>query len=222
MKHSKLLFICLSIFVLTGCEGEDPIPPDSDMPDIFGIFSERPDGVKLDIDSYLGVSFGGGGNFVPNIDAGFIDDENELKEGSKSKRSSVNVGSSGDWALWFVQNGLEGTSDSKVKDMSEYSKGSLKFWVKCEPKAQDLLIKIRSGNVDAGTETSIVNLSNYGLILDNNWHDYKISISDFEGAKPKADLSQIKVFFVIGCSSGDTGGTDGDATFWVDDVRWVK
>jgi len=219
MKNSKLLFLCSSIFVLTvGCR--DKLPPG---PEIFGILSETvADGVKLNVDSYLGVSFGGGGNFVPNANSGFVDDDSVYKEGSVSKRSTVNVGPSGDWVVWFVQNGLEGSSDSKVKDMSEFKGGSLIFWIKCEPEVQDLLVGIRSGNVKAGEETSKVKLSNYGLITDNNWHEYKILLSDFEGTKPKADLSQIKVFFTIGCSSRETGETEGDATFWVDYVTWVK
>ena len=123
MKHSKLIFICLIILTLTMCEKDKP---EYNISKIFGIFSERIEGVKLDEDSFLGISYGGRGHFVPNKDTGFVDDKNEFKEGSKSKRSTVNVGSVGDWAIWFVQNGLT-ASNSEVKDMSEYSSGNLRL-----------------------------------------------------------------------------------------------
>lgn len=218
MKHFRLLLNCTIIFTLLialSCKLEED-PPE---PNVYGIYCETcSDGVKLDVDSYLGIDYGGGGHFVPDDETSFVDDDIDFKEGSVSKRSTINVGSHGDWAIWFVFNGLTG-SNQDVKDMSVFTNGYLRFWVKCEPEIKDLLVGIRSGDVLAGNEISKVNLSDYASFkADDTWHDISIPLQHFEGA----DLSKIKVFFNIGSSSGETGGTEGNATFWVDNVRWER
>lgn len=219
----KLLVLLVSggiLFLESGCDlgGEDP-PSCPEAPDAFGLFSESIAGVRLDTDAFLGLSSGGGGSFVPNASAGFVDDDSEKVEGRISKRSTINVGASGEWAIWFIQNGLT-SDDSDTKDMCAYSQGSLRFWVK---SPVNLLLGIRSGDVRAGDETSKVLLSSYPSFQpDNEWHEVSIPLRDFEGGSSKADLTQIKVFFVIGASSDETGSTNGSVTFWVDNVRWEK
>jgi hypothetical protein len=224
MKISKpvltIIFICITVYGCTCDNGTNP--PGDDSPQQFGIYSETSKGVSLDVDGYMGISYGGGGQFVPNPDSGFVDVRNDVPEGSVCKKTTINVGATGQWAIWFVQYGLT-SSDEVTKDMSYYKKGKIKFWVKAEPAIKDLLVGIRSGNVRAGEETSKVLLSNYpSFKVDNQWHEVSIPISDFLGNSPKADIMQIKVFFTIGSSSGETHGTNGNATFWVDNVYWIK
>lgn len=182
---------------------------------VFGIYSETACyGVRLDVNAFLGLDGG-----KPNPDSEFIDDPNEKQEGLFSKRFTVNVDPTDDWEFWFVQHGLT-SSDSETTDMSEFREGFLKFFVK---SPIDLLVGIRSGNVQAGEETSRVCLSGFSSFeADNEWHAVSIPLSEFEGPSPKADLAQIKTFFVIGSTSELSGGTDEDVTFWVDDVRWVR
>jgi hypothetical protein len=175
----------------------------------------------LDIDSKIGTSYGGGGGFFPNPDSGFVDDKVEKVEGTKSKRSTISVASTGQWAVWFVQQGQ--FLSEETKNMCDYEGGNLKFWIKAEPDINDLIAGIRSGNVGAGEETSKVRLRNYpAFAADNQWHEVTIPLEHFEGDAPKADLTNIKVFFTIGSSSDDTGGTKGVSTFWIDNVRWTK
>ena len=210
-----VVFVCLLIL---SCD-KTPQGPE-EVPEDFGIYSESTQiGVNLDVDSFLGTDFGGGGRFIPTTDSGFVDDINEKMEGDISKRSTINVASSGQWAIWFVQQGLT-SSNNETRDMSKYSGGTITFWVKAQPQVQDLLVGIRSGNVLAGNERKVL-LSRYGFSANNQWSKVSVLLDDLEGTSPKADLSKIKVFFVVGSGSDDTRGTNGDATFWIDDVRWV-
>jgi len=180
----------------------------------YGIYSETVSGVTLDVDSYMGKYAGGGATFN---DGDFVDDTSDYKEGDKSKKATMTVAAAGQYAGWFVQWGLSGSPDTETKDMSAYSGGSLKFWVKTPV---DLEIGMRSGNVGAGSETSKVLLSSYGSYTDDSWHEVSIPISDFTGPSPKADLSQIKVLFNV-ASCAASGGTGGVAkTFRIDNIRW--
>jgi hypothetical protein len=182
---------------------------------VFGIYTETACySVRFDVNAFLGID-----RAKPNPNSEFIDDADERQEGLVSKRFTVNVGPTNDWEIWFVQHGLT-SSNYETKDMSAFREGFLTFFVK---SPIDLLVGIRSGNVQAGEETSKVCLSGFSSFdADNEWHKVSIPLSEFEGPSPKADLAQIKVFFVIGTTSELSGGTDGDVTFWVDDVRWVK
>jgi len=224
--RSTVMVIGLTIlgclFLLMCKSTDEPPACREDGPDIFGVYSENFEGVRLDVNGLLGIDFGGGGQFVPNPDSGFVDVTDEVREGAVSKRATINVGPNGQWAIWFVQHSLT-SSNSETKNMCDYENGRLQFWVKAESAIRDLLVGIRSGNVRPGEETSKVLLSRYPAFkADNQWHEITIPLSDFSGEAPDADLTQIKIFFVIGSSSGDTGGTNGTATFWVDNVRWVK
>ena len=184
--------------------------------EIFGIYTERPiPKVIPDSTGFVGIYYGGGGTFDE-----FVDDTDEFKEGEMSKRSTMTVGSGGPWAGWFVQHGKDGTPDSSTKDMSSFAGGHLRFWVK---SPIDLLVGIRSGNVRAGQERSTVLLSSYDSFSpDNQWHQVSIPLSDFVGPSPKADLSQIKIFFNV-ASNAASGGTGGSPkTFWIDDIVWAK
>ena len=74
----------------------------------------------------------------------------------------------------------------------------------------------------AGTETSKVHLENFPpFARDNEWHLVCVPLDNFEGGSPKADLTKIKILFVIS-SNVPTGGTGGvQQVFYVDDVRWI-
>jgi hypothetical protein len=189
---------------------------------ILGIYNENTSNrLRSGIDSFIGTYTGPDSN-CGTIDE-FIDDNNVIKEGGISKKTSLTVdGSKNQWAGWFVQWGIKGTSDSKTIDMSDYEGGNLTFWVKSPIKLE---IGIRSGNVPFGTETSTVILSsdNYPPFkTDNNWYNISIPLSNFTGKAPKADLNQIKILFNV-ASNTLSGGTEGvQKTFWIDDIRWEK
>lgn len=214
--HFILMILIVSLMpLLVNCpEDKPPIVPKEDI--ILGIYSETaPDILVPDIDSYIGTYTDDKGGSISE----FIDDTNEKKEGGISKKATMSVDASqNQYAGWFVQNDIIGTSDSKTKNMSDFKGGKLTFWVK---SPINLGIGIRSGNVQPGSETSKVMLNNYPPFqTDNEWHRICIPLSDFTGEKPKADLSQIKIFFNVFANT-PSGGTGGEPkTFWIDDVRW--
>ena len=109
-------------------------------------------------------------------------------------------------------------NDDFVRDMSAFEGGRLIFWVKTPI---NLEVGIRSGNVTPGDETSKVRLSQIDPdVADDTWRRVCIPLERFQGSPPRADLSQIKVFFVV-ASSAPSGGTGGvPETFRIDDVRW--
>lgn len=213
-----IVFISFVFLLINGCPTEPKVVSDL----ILGIYSETPsDRLRPDVDSFIGTFKGAGAIFNAND---FIDDNTEVQEGGISKKSTMSVdGSKGQYAGWFVQWGNRESPDSETRDMSTFEGGNLSFWVK---SSINLEVGIRSGNVQPpGTETSKVILSRNSyppFEPDNEWHKISIPLSDFTGEAPKADLSQIKIFFVVSSNtpSGGTGGVP--KTFWIDDVRWEK
>jgi hypothetical protein len=117
--------------------------------------------------------------------------------------------------------GVQGTPDTFTRDMRFFDGGTLRFVIKSE--VDDLVVSTRSGDVEAGTEHSI-RLSSVSGFEVGSWVELSIPLVQFTDpppGKPKADLSQIKIFFNI-ASSQESGGTDGEQSFWVDNVRWVR
>ncbi|MFH0735333.1 MAG: carbohydrate binding domain-containing protein [bacterium] len=182
-----------------------------------GIFSET-DNYKLLLDqnSFLGLYSGGGA--VVNE---FVDDPNEKREGNISKKMTINVASTNQWAGWFVMYGTETTPDSWTRDVTLFKGGTLKFWIKSE--ISDLLIGLRSGDVTAGNEYKM-HLKNISGFQTGQWVEISIPIVNFtdpSGGNEKADLSQLKVFFTI-ASAQESGGTNGTKSFWIDQVRFIR
>lgn len=217
---SVLFFVLFILFVSCNKNsGTNPTPGDELKNSIFGLFSETfPDSVLPDVNSYIGICTEGSSQATLAAK-----DFNEKAEGEFSQRISMGVDeTAGEFACWFVAWGVEGTSDFVTRDMSGYAEGYLSFWIK---SPVNLEVSIRSGDVQAGTETSIVLLSGYpSFESDTTWRKICIPISDFVGtdSNPQVDLSIMKVLCSIASSerSGGTGGTR--QTFWIDDIRWEK
>lgn len=220
-KKNLLVFLLISLlFLAWGCDGSTngngtTNPNSEENPPSLGIFSETGSTLEPDVNSFIGTFSGNGG------DIELVTESNEKKEGSISLKATLSVNaSSGGFAGWFVSWGNEDLADdnSYTRSMSSYGGGSIIFWVK---STINLEVGVRSGNVDPGDETSKVLLSDFqSFAPDNTWRRVCIPISLFEGTAPKADLSQIKVFFVI-ASNTPSGGTGGvSQSFWIDDVRW--
>jgi hypothetical protein len=212
---------CISL--LMNCSADKPIivePPCEDQ--ILGIYSETASNRLVPgIDTFIGIDKHLNATFS---ESDFIDDSQDHKEGGISKKATMSVdGSKGQWAVWFIQWGQEGSPESETIDMSAYADGTLSFWVK---SSINLEIGIRSGNIDPNEARSKVYLNNYSSFKDDNvWHRLSIPIPDFLGSnaqKPLADLKQIKILFAV-ASNTPSGGTGGvPKTFWIDDVRWEK
>lgn len=183
----------------------------------FGIYSEGEHcRILLDQNGFLGLYSGGGAEVIE-----FVDDHNEKYEGAFSKKMAVNVALTNQWVGWFVMYGVSGTPDSHNRDMSLFDGGSLRFCIKSE--IDDLVVSIRSGDVTPGYEHTVL-LSEFPEFQVGEWVEMSIPLVRFTDpppGKPKADLSQIKVLFNI-ASCQESGGSDGDQTCWVDNVRWVR
>ena len=183
----------------------------------FGIYSEGEHcRILLDQNSFLGMYSGGGAQVIE-----FKDDPNVKWEGAFSKKMTINVDPIGQCAGWFIMYGVEGTPDSRHRDMLLFKGGSLRFCIKSEIK--NLVVSIRSGNVTAGTEYNVL-LSEFSDFKAGEWCEISIPIVRFTDppiGEKKVDLSQLKVLFNI-ASSQQSGGTDGTQSFWVDNVRLVR
>lgn len=184
-----------------------------------GIFSETAPGCLLpDVHTFIGTFSGGGASFIE-----FVADSLERNEGAISMKSTLSVrASAGGYAGWFIGWGNADlvANESYTRDMTDYAEGSLVFSAKSRI---NLEVGIRSGNVSPGRETSKVLLKGYpSFAPDNKWHQVCIPLSVLEGRGSKADLSRIKVLFVV-ASNTPSGGTEGRSqSFWIDDVRWEK
>lgn len=212
------ILIVSSISLLMNCKDDKPItvePPCEDK--VLGIYSETAtDRLRPDVDSFFGAINGNGGSLSE-----FVDDNVVKIEGGISKRMTITVdGTQGQWAGWFVQNGTIVSPETEAKDMSAFKDGVLTFWVKT---TINLEVGIRSSDVPPGMETSKVYLNNYPPFTPHGaWQKVSIPLAHFTGPHPKANLSKIKIFFVV-ASNTPSGGTGGNpATFWIDDVRWEK
>lgn len=233
MYYSKLALGAMGIVIalMLGCGGPRNCPGDplcneciSEMPSEFGILSESIDGLKLDVQGYLGLFDGGGGKFVPNYDEGLVAERQTVKEGESSIKATIEVGPVGEWAGWFIQYGLT-SSSSETIDMCAFAGGMLKFWIKAEPEVRNLLVGIRSGDHLPGEEKSKVFLSDYpSFHADNQWHEVSIPIDHLVNSSEgfRTDLTQIKVLFMVASSSNETGGTNGVAAFYIDNIHWLQ
>lgn len=179
--------------------------------DKFGVLSETYPGVLFGTDAEIGLDNGGGAPAVV-LNGTYTAD---VVEGVNSMRTAV--GQSQGYAGWFVQHGLLGSADTVVKDMSHYAAGSIRFWLKAPSALNGVLtVGVRSGNVPAGAETSKVVLNSTYYPFDNTWKSVTLPLSLFIGPSPKADLSQIKVFFSVFA----IGTTNGSHAFLIDNLRW--
>ena len=170
----------------------------------------------LDQNSFLGLYSGGGADVVE-----FVDDTNEKCEGNLSKKMTINVAATNEWAGWFVQYGVSGTLNSFNRDVTLFDGGTLRFCIKSE--INDLIVSLRSGNVAAGNEHN-VRLSTVSGFQVGSWIEISVPLVQFTDPPPgkaKADLSQLKVLFNI-ASSQESGGTNGTQSFWIDNIRLVR
>lgn len=187
--------------------------------EVLGIFSETAaETLEFDVNAFIGTFTGGGATF-----AEFVEDAGDKQEGTISLRATVSVNAAqGGFAGWFVSwgNAAQVANDAFVRDMSQFAGGRLLFWVR---SPVDLEVGIRSGNVAAGSETSKVLVSRFEpAVADNTWHRVCIPLAGLAGPPPKADLSRMKVFFVVASNTPSRGTGGMPATFRIDDVRWEK
>jgi len=201
---------------VTSNDGSATVPVMLEVLGDLGVFSEMADEILEPGDNAFIGAFEG-----PNSTIVIEEDDTIRRFGAVSMKATISVDeTAGGFAGWFVSWGDASTDDTFVRDMSAYQQSGLQFWVK---SPINLEVGVRSGNVPAGSETSRVLLSDVSAFApDDVWRQVCIPIANFEGPSPKADLSRIKVFFVItsNVASGGTGGAE--VMFWVDDVLWIS
>jgi hypothetical protein len=178
-----------------------------------GIFSETPPRLIPDTDTRFGI-------FVsPGADGrNFTTDVNVKVEGAGSLKFTVTTDDA-QFAGWYVAYGdsLRYTDNAHTRDMAKYALGSIRFWVN---SPVNLEVGIRSGNVPAGAELSKKLLSDLGVQPGTTWKEVCVPLPQLSGNSVLADLTRIKILFVVAVNES-SGGTDGNpVTFWVDDVRW--
>jgi hypothetical protein len=126
-------------------------------------------------------------------------------EGEKSVVATFNL-SPGEWGGYYIQSGEDSLAPTKT-DMSAYSSGNVRFWVKTPV---DLEIKI---------DTIVKRLSLLGFYTDDAWHEVSIAINTLG----LTDITRVEKFFTITAKSD--GSYNGNApisgSFYVDDVRWT-
>ncbi|MFH1282488.1 MAG: hypothetical protein ABII27_02370 [bacterium] len=123
-------------------------------------------------------------------------------EGSKSMIAAYSLPSGG-YAGWFVKEGEE--KGSETRDMSAYSSGRLRFWVKTLKN-----LKITINNQDK-------ELDDLGSYTDNEWHEVVIALSSFT----LVDFSRISHFFKVTIASDINNNNAISGVFHIDDVRWT-
>jgi len=168
--------------------------------DEFGVLSEShlyPDGLVLNTDSRL--------EWWSNISTSA--DYADKREGKSSLKGTVQA----DW-IWFgcgVMYDQDGAPwSAQPKNMSAYSNGSLKFWVKTET---DLKVGIKDEN---GVEKWVL-LQDFGIAKDNQWRFASIPISgNFSGV----DFSKVTYLFMT--ASVFPWTITANSTFHFDNVRW--
>ena len=158
---------------------------------------------------FVGVFSGGGTQFAIDLDY------NVFHEGSSSMRADVTGVTSG-WGGWYVEEG--GPGGTETADMSAYSNGYLKFWVKSPVVIQVAVLSINQNPDTANSKILLTGSNSYGFVADNEWHEVSIPLSAFKTADPNLDFSRISTYFSVAVI-GDTGGAK---SFWIDDVRWVS
>jgi hypothetical protein len=181
-----------------------------------GFYSESPPFFQPDVQTFIGTFAGSGGNLVD-----FAEDNTTSAEGSRSMRITMRASGLG-FVGWCIGWGdaTRIADQNFTRDMSAYAGGSLRFWAR---STTELEIGIRSGNVPAGSETSKVLLTMVTSFVKNGqWQSVCIPLSRFTGAFPKANLAQMKVFFVLAVNDATLGTGGVNATAYVDDVRWDR
>ncbi len=180
--------------------------------DELGLLSETiPSSLILNTDSELDVSSGGGGTDPVLLD----ESSSDVREGVRRFKTTISAQPANGFSGWFIQWSTN-AANTVTRDMSNYYDGSLRFWFKGPAALQNVLqISVRSGNTEAGTELSKVNLKNY-VTFDDTWRPVVIPISDFTGARPKADLSRMKILF----GAFAVGAVGSVQTFYIDNLRW--
>lgn len=156
---------------------------------------------------YIGVDKNTGSSFE------IITDNTTSTEGSESMKATYDIVGDG-WGSWYCEEG--GPDRNERKNMMEYEAGYLVFDVKTEV---DLEIGIRSSNIPAGNEKSKGMLSEYGILLDGQWQEVYIPLSDFKLKEPELDFKRIEVYFNVAVVGKKVGAASGE--FWIDDVRWL-
>lgn len=211
----RLTQLLLVLLAGAGCSADAPTEFDREDEGSLGIVTET-EPKLADADLFIGT-FSGLGGAIPDFGA----DVTESVEGAMSMRATVSSQGDG-FAGWFVSwgNASQVADDGFTRDMSAYVGGSLGFWVR---SLVGLEVGIRSGDVFAGSETSKAVLGNsVGFLPDDSWRDVCLPLASFTSGQRPADLTRIKVFFVVAVNRA-SGGTRGALeTFWIDDVRWEQ
>ncbi len=190
-----------------------PTPTPSFTPNCYGVYSETITGCILDDTCMIGIY--PTPEQIQNND-GYIELEevdDTYCEPDYSMKATINVPMPDSFAGWFVRAGTFEEPDTI--DMSDYADGSL--WL-CARSSFELGIGIRSADIAASDEESWVLLSDY-IPLDDEWHEFCVPIPTFTNLEDELDLSQMEVLFNV-FSNSDTGGTEGEEIFWIDNVRW--
>lgn len=180
-----------------------------------GIYSETLPRLRPDIETYFGT-FSGSGASLSDFRA-----DNAIKmEGNESLRITISSSGTG-FAGWYVAWGdsTRYADDTFTRDMSRFGGGSLRLWMR-SATAANFELGIRSGPVAAGSETSKILLSQLGLVAGPTWQRVCLPLLTLTGPSPLADLSRIKILWLVAVSqkSGGTGGIP--VTIWFDDIRW--
>ncbi len=192
MVVTKAKVLCFSFFVIlfiviNGCIGLDCV-----WADIFHVYHDS----GIPYRSELCEWCGSGGSFQE------IPDQEAPERVKYAETISQNWSG---WGIFFRQawGNCEPEGIDYSLDLSNYSQGNLKFFVKT---AVDLKVELQE--IDRYGPKHTKYISNYGWNGQNEWQEISIPINDFQ-----ADLTQIYVPFMITAES--------PATFYVDYVRWT-
>lgn len=199
-----------------------------------GIFSkENPYEITIDKNLYLKSYFirtSGGISFNVYSDqgtAGFIgafnsassfnisQDNSVYAEGTFSMKATISGSLEESYGGWYVEEGAAGGNETR--DMSSYSEGYLKFWLKTPIPSSQVVVGIFSINLSPDTAKSKLTLDKYGFVSNNTWQEVFIPLQDFKNKEANLDFASINVFFSISV----VGPTNGEENFWVDDVKWT-
>ena len=178
-----------------------------------GIYSETAPHLRLDQEVTLGTLSGLGAS----VDE-LREDQTIKVEGTGSERVTLRAQGDGFAGIFFSYGARDGNAygDERLAvDMSRFAGGSIRFQLR---SGVSLLIGVRSTNVEAGTETAskVIAAPMSGA---DTWRAVCIPLAGFTGPAPKADLTRMKVLFALSVNAV-SGGTNGPATLWLDDVRW--
>jgi hypothetical protein len=221
MQLRRVMRVAIAV-TLTACGGPDDeqdttsptSTPTGTTPDTttIGVYSETPPMLTPDVQTFFGTFFGLGATLTD-----FRRDTDTKVEGTESLRATVNASGDG-FAGWFISWGDASrvANEQFTTNQTRFAGGSVRFAVR---SPVDLEVGIRGANTPPGLETSKVLLSRLGFTPGANWARLCLPLAMVSGPSPLADLSRIKVLFVISTSHASRG-TNGAVTFFVDDVRW--